>query len=67
LEPLTPVRVWAGLYFIQKSNFVSNFVAIMKRIAAKTAKTAISNITNSVIVPKIPARIISTRYVNGLR
>ena len=23
MEPLTPVRVWAGLYLFQKSNFVS--------------------------------------------
>jgi hypothetical protein len=34
---------------------------------ARTNKTTISKITNSVMVPKIPALIISTRYVSGLR
>jgi hypothetical protein len=38
-----------------------------KRIDARVIKTTISKITNSVIVPKIPALIMSTRYVNGLR
>jgi hypothetical protein len=40
---------------------------MIKRVVARTARITISSITNSVTVPKMPARIISTRYVKGLR
>ena len=45
----------------------TQIIAITKRMTASVNKTIISKITNSVMVPKIPALMISTRYVNGFR
>ena len=41
--------------------------AITNNTDAMTTRIIISIITNSLIVPKIPALITSTRYVNGFR
>ena len=40
---------------------------MIKRTEAIDINITISTITNSVIFPKIPARIISTKYVKGFR
>jgi hypothetical protein len=42
-------------------------VATMNKLEASTIKINISIITKLVKLPKIPALITSTRYVNGFR
>ena len=41
--------------------------AMTNNVDAIATRITISIITNSVTVPKIPALITSTRYVNGFR
>ena len=49
------------------SSLASSIDATVRNTPASAASTAISKTTNDVTFPNMPARITSTRYVNGLR